>query len=689
MALIRALNTAVSGIKSNQLKLDVIGNNLANATTTAFKSSRVDFQTLLAQTFKSGTQPQGLLGGTNPLQVGLGVQLAATVRDFSQGELELTGRNSDMAIEGDGFFVMRDQTGAQLFTRDGTFSLNQSNFLVDPTTGFFVQGVNADLSTFTVASSTSLTNVSIPVGEVQIAKASTTGTFRGNLNGGGQQALQGTILESSVLVDLSSGNSAAVSGTLLTNLGRRPTASATPVDLSIDTGDIIFVSVKKGGRALPQKRFIVGSAPVAGFDGFGTTLGELATFIQRSAGINTGGTQTLISAIKDDDNDPNTAGVSGSTSAVTTNSAGAVTAITAAGVDLSGVAAGDIIRFNSGQGAGQIATIAAVNNTTKVITFSAALSTDIPQVAVGDAFSIHETPGVKIGTSPSSSGVLRIAGNVGSINHINDLEITTSDGIQVTPFFTRQNAEGESGFANATFFDSLGNPHIVELSFVLETKGGTDTTTQSRGNTFRFFAESEDNFALSGNRIVGVDRVVGTGTLTFSTGGSFLSQNPLGTITLTLPNQGVTTPLIVTPDFSGMTGFANESSEAFLVSQDGFAKGVLTDYAIDEDGTVKGIFSNGQTRSVARIMLARFANKDGLEEIGHNLFAVSSNSGEPIIGTAGTLGIGLVRGGVIEASNVDLARQFTDMIIAQRSFQANARTITVSNTLLDDLLRLV
>ncbi|MBI4244636.1 MAG: flagellar hook-basal body complex protein [Planctomycetes bacterium] len=687
MALIRALNTAVSGIKNNQLKLDVIGDNLANATTTGFKGSRVDFKTLLSQTLTFGSQPQGLLGGINPIQTGLGATLASTTRDHAQGELELTGRNTDMAIEGNGFFILQDHTGRQLFTRDGSFALNSQNKLIEPSTGMIIQGVNANLSTFVVASSTSLENVNIPIGDLQIAKASTTGLFNGNLNGGGEQALQGTILESSPLVDVTT-STAATSSTLLTNLGRLPAGSTTPIDLVMDSGDIIFVNPKKGGRALPQKRFIVSSAPVQGFDGFGTTLGQFSSFLDRALGINKGGTELMYSAIKDDDNDSNTPGVTGAATSLIT-AGGAVTGVVASGVDLSGVAAGDVIRFNTGTGAGQLAAIATVSNVTKTITFTSALPTTIPQPIVGDQFSIHETPGVKIGTAPSASGVLRIAGNVGAINDITDLQITTSDGNQVSAFFTRQSAAGESAFANATFFDSLGTAHIAELSFVLETRAGTDSATKSVGNTFRFFAESEDNLFLSSGQVQGKDRVVGTGTVTFSLDGQFLSGNPLATLKFNLNNQGVTTPLIVTPDFTGLTGFANETSEVFLETQDGFAKGVLNDFAVEADGTVRGIFSNGQTRSLAKLMLARFSNQEGLEQIGHNLFSVSSNSGDPIIGSAGTLGIGLVRGGVLEASNVDLARQFTDMIIAQRSFQANARTITVSNTLLEDLLRLV
>lgn len=706
MALIRAMNSAVSGIRAQQVRIDTIGDNLANSTTNGFKSGRVTFQTMLSQTMKFGSAPQGFLGGIDPVQIGLGVQVAETSRDFSQGELEVTGRTSDLAIDGDGFFVLKDTNGALVFSRDGSFTINPSNLLHNPSNGMIVQGINADLTTFTIASGGPLENIKIPLGELQLAVQTTSAKFGGNLNGGGQQALQGSILETAQFVDMNT-LAPATSATLLTDLGRNPENPGPAFDLGLNLGDSLFVAVKKGDRTLPTARFVIGTGLVPGADGFGTTLGDFVAFLQRMIGINTGGTDKVVSAIFDDDNNPNTLGLTGISTGFTpsgssfigttyTASTAAQAAADAAAINAA-VAAGTspLIRWNTGQGAGQIATIASASSlgTTVTITFTAALPATTPLPAVGDAFSVHFPPGVIVTPAGyptgTAQGRVRIHGNVGFANRINQLDITTSTGIQVTPIFERQQAEGESIIANATFYDSIGNPHLVEMTFALETKNGTDPSTNGSGNTWRWYAESQDNQQLAGTSIVGKNRVVGTGTITFQNDGKFLVQNPLAAIALNLQNNGVSSPMTVTPDFRKMTGFADTVSQVFLTEQDGSAVGVLQDFSVAEDGKIIGIFSNGLTRNLAQIQLARFNNNNGLTQLGANNFQVDANSGIPIIGIPGKIGLGQVQSGVLEASNVDLSREFTNLIIAQRAFQANARTISVSNSLLDELVRLI
>src|SRR3989304_752378 len=117
MALIRAMNSAISGLRSQQFKIDVIGDNLANSTTTGFKAARVNFHTVLNQTLSFGSSPQGNLGGINPLQIGLGVGTAETTRNFTQGELETTGVASDLGIDGDGFFIRSEEHTSELQSR--------------------------------------------------------------------------------------------------------------------------------------------------------------------------------------------------------------------------------------------------------------------------------------------------------------------------------------------------------------------------------------------------------------------------------------------------------------------------------------------------------------------------------------------------------------------------------------------
>src|SRR5688572_12706180 len=134
-----SLFTAVTGLRINQEMLDVVGNNLANSNTTGFKSQRLRFSDLVYQTVSQATSASSNeVGGTNPIQIGLGAQAAAIDPNLQQGSLEATGRDLDLALQGDGYFVARNGTES-FFTRAGAFGVDSDNFLVDPANGFRVQ----------------------------------------------------------------------------------------------------------------------------------------------------------------------------------------------------------------------------------------------------------------------------------------------------------------------------------------------------------------------------------------------------------------------------------------------------------------------------------------------------------------------------------------------------------------------
>ena len=212
MALVRAMNSAISGLMNHQKKIDVIGNNIANVNTTAFKASRAMFQSQFSQTLSLGSSASGNLGGVNPQQVGLGMLLGAISQDFGQGSLETTGIASDLAVEGDGFFILNDSAGTPLYTRDGSFRRSVSNELVSPSTGFKIQGWNAD-SSFNINTGGALATISLPVGSMAIAKATTTANFVGNLNPEGALANNGTVTGHSLFL---AAGGVAVGGSLLT-----------------------------------------------------------------------------------------------------------------------------------------------------------------------------------------------------------------------------------------------------------------------------------------------------------------------------------------------------------------------------------------------------------------------------------------------------------------------------------------
>src|SRR5438045_3554615 len=168
MALTSTLFTGLSGLDVNQTRLSVVGNNIANVNTVAFKSSRALFKPQFYVTDSAGTAPTSDFGGTNPNQRGLGATVAAIDRDFSVGGIEPTGKATDMAIDGEGFFIVKGTE--QRYTRDGTFSLNSANQLVT-TSGDFLQGFATDVDGVVLPGQ--LNNMTVPLGTATTARATT------------------------------------------------------------------------------------------------------------------------------------------------------------------------------------------------------------------------------------------------------------------------------------------------------------------------------------------------------------------------------------------------------------------------------------------------------------------------------------------------------------------------------------
>jgi flagellar hook protein FlgE len=272
MALTSTLFTALSGLDVNQTKLNVVGNNIANVNTVAFKSSRTLFKPQFYVTDSPGSPATAEFGGQNPSQRGLGAAVASIEKEFTQGQLEPTGNATDLAIEGDGFFVV--QGSQQLYTRDGAFTLNQNNELVT-TSGQFVQGFGVDADGNVVAGATQ--NITIPLGALTRAQATENAAFQGNLNASGSIALGASILDSSIpLTDFGSGSATSpTSGSLLIDL--RPDANPTGAALFAN-GDVLTLAGQKGGRSLPEVTYTIDST---------STLADLQNFLNQGLAIDT------------------------------------------------------------------------------------------------------------------------------------------------------------------------------------------------------------------------------------------------------------------------------------------------------------------------------------------------------------------------------------------------------------------
>jgi len=413
--MMRSLFSGVSGLRNHQIRMDVIGNNIANVNTVGYKSSRVTFEEAFAQLLQGASRPPGdssnVSGGVNPVQVGLGMNIGSIDLLFTQGNIESTGVTTDLAIQGDSFFVVSNGKG-NVFTRSGNFQLDANGRLVASTNGYIVQG-----------------------------KMATDG----------------------VLTD---------------------------------------------------------------------TIGDIRLpFGQKSA------------------------------ARATTN--------------------------------------------------------------------------------------LALAGNLDAEAEVGDSRETT-----------------------ITVFDAMGARDEITITF-----------TKATGTTWDFEISVADGTVVGG----------ATGTLTFDNQGRLTDPVPATPFVFTPASGAANVEIDVgwgrAGEVNGLSQFAAPST-AVLKEQDGYTMGDLERFSIDQTGTITGAFTNGVTLTLAQVALADFNNPAGLIRSGDNMYQVSSNSGSPVLGFVGEGSQSSITSGALEMSNVDLAQEFTSMITAQRGFQSNARVITTSDEMLQEVVTL-
>ncbi len=438
--MLRSLFAGVSGLRNHQIRMDVIGNNISNVNTVAFKSGRVEFKEGFAQLLQGGSRPPGDQGGINPIQVGLGMQIGSVDTIFSQGNLETTGLNTDVAIQGNSFFVAR-KGNQSYYTRSGNFQVDAAGLLVSPTNGFVIQGKVAVNGVF----QDGITDIKLPFGQKTAAKATDSVKLAGNL------------------------------------------------DASVTT----FDTTNPGGPP------------------------------------------------------PAAAGFNASTRAV--------------------------------------------------------------------------------------------AANKGSWT---ETSITT--------------------------YDSLGTKYDVKAYL-----------WKTGANTWNWQVDPT-NLVAAG---VPAGSITGSGTFTFAADGT-LSAPSLQAIQFSPPGAN---PVNIAMDpgsgVNGLTQYA-ATSTAVMRDQNGYTSGSLQNFSIGRDGTITGSFTNGVNVPLAQISLADFNNPAGLLRIGDNMYQESSNSGGAVLGYALEGSQSTLTSGALEMSNVDLAQEFTSMIIAQRGFQANSKVITTSDEMLQELVAL-
>ena len=583
MGLTSAMQTALSGMTAAETTIDVVGNNLANANTVGFKASEAAFANQFLQTLSLGGAPTANSGGTNPRQIGLGTMVAAITPNFSQGTIGISSSPTDLAIQGDGFFIVEDQDGEQLYTRNGIFKFSSQNEMVTMSGSRLLgYGVDEDFQ----IERTDLVPVSIPLGSTAVAQATENVYLEGTLSPTGDLADTAEIIQTEILYrdQLDLPTSRIIGATALVDVLRRDGAAYEQVFAE----QTLQFTGRKGGRLLTTHDFEITAA---------TTVADLISFMEGAMGIQATG---------DDPVNP------------------------------------------------------------------------IPS----SRYSSPPPDTVDPGGSVTTDGRIQLVGNNGVDNAIDigllGMQMVTASGTTRTvnmPWASAQAAVGESAVADFLAYDSLGIPLDVRLTAVMESRDSTSTT-------YRWFADSPGNDPASG-----VELSVGTGLIRFDGEGNVVDVSE-SRVSIERRNVSSTSPMQFELDFSQLSGLAADSSSLAVSRQDGLPPGVLTSFMVGEDGIIRGVFSNGGTRDLGQLQLARFTNPAGLEQRAENVFAEGVNSGLPVQGNPGQRGIGTLIAGAVELSNTDIGGNLIDLILASTMYRGNTRVITTAQQMIDELLAL-
>jgi flagellar hook protein FlgE len=623
MAGFDSLYTGITGLNSYQSWIDMISNNIANVDTTGFKGQRMTFADLFYQNQSFPSAPTNTNGGIDGQQLGFGVKVNTVDTEFQQGGFQTTGLQSDLAINGDGFFILNNTagTGIPTYTRDGAFSTNENGVLYDPATGLAVQGWQADANGNVTASGTT-GKITIPVGLTEQAQATGTGAktgptgdnvfdvaLGGNLD---QTQWQQSFLHS-VGASATNGGAFTVSTTMYDSLGNAHEATVT---YTPDTTGAVAANITAGGAGLAITA--------------GTTIGPGSVI---SASDNTAATTITVATA--------TAGGPGVGTYTLTDTLG--NSVT--------VPVGQTAQFDG-------ATLNLVNPAVAAATQNFSI---VPAVN-GLPTSVQNAAGVA--TTPATRWTVSVSFADGTtFNTLNSGGQVNAAGT-VTTAPTQGNAT--SGNVGYVYFDQKGQ-FINSSSIESGPAGGGP-------------------YVINGNSTTG-------GVPDFHTAGSAATTFQGNLLAVTQWGQSAgNNAQAAAPGAIALGFWQNSSLEgaygANVITQNGFAAGTLTNFTIGDDGTVSGSFSNGQIKTIAQVAMARFSNEGGLARIGDNQFAATNNSGLAQIGAPASGVYGSIQSGALEQSNVNLATEFTNLIVAQRAFEANTRGITTADQNLETVINL-
>ena len=779
--MMRSLWAGVTGLQAHQIAMDVEGNNIANVNTVGYKYNRANFDDLIYQTSRIATAPQNQHGGVNNMEVGLGTQINSTTRIFKQGSLQTTDKQTDIALQGDGFFMVSPDGGkTTYYTRNGDFSRDSEGNFVD-NGGNIVQGWMRDEVTGEIDPTRPLSDIKIPTGLTVPARATTNIALKGNLDSGndvgnkkipiyqldqyhnwvdtnkdgiktdterheennigenrfyvnrqGEQRMTERGADLGVLFNnagdaynLRTGQGIWVSyadaKTRAMNVGARNDGTfAAPKNLNIKlNGETIVAtvnSVSELATAINQRYSKTGveasvingnQLVLTNRNNLGTTAATRNIKMTVNNGDTIGGdflTTNIITAYQYTYNKTRV-------SAQHTYDDSMAREVTTT-EDLREAMQKDARLWTNYKGT-------RIDNDgtgrPKQSDFTAAASlnenkNDGVEITVnehgqfqvknpsGDAFNSddgddtdatggHATNNTNTDDNDNNIN-LAVTGLTNAANNVTENvkftasmaplsgSLSSGDAARVTDSL---NMAAHS--SSTDIYDSLGTKHNVKMDFVKRgytENGGTEWTMVIQ------VAEPNQISTTEPKNVI-------TGYVRFNPDGSLATYSP-ASITFGAQNgssigQHIELKFGTTQTTDGLTSTDNNSSTSDI-SQDGYASGELHGLRIDGAGTLIGSFTNGRSLGLAQVGVAKFANNQGLAGEGGNLFSRTANSGDPIIGAAQTAGRGKISASSLEMSNVDLSRSLTQLIVVQRGFQANSKTITTSDEMLNTLLQL-
>ncbi|HUV41882.1 MAG TPA: flagellar hook-basal body complex protein [Sedimentisphaerales bacterium] len=679
-----SLSIGVTGLQAHQQMLDVAGNNLANINTTAFKAGRIVFSQLLSETIKNASQPTTTIGGTNPQQMGSGVGIAGITSNMTQGNIVNTGNPLDLAIEGQGYFVLTD--GAQnLYTRAGAFGVDANSNLVDPSTGYLVQriGSEGEADGFQAVGDS---RIRVPYDAALPASATSQMIVRGNLSADAIMAEpQVQKLRSNITYTV---GSLLAGGT--TQLGDLDQYTGT-----LTAGVITFSGYKPDGTSFAAADPAVDLT--MNIDG-ATTINDILTWLNTDEGTAAVDEVQTITTTDEPDGGTYTLTFMGETTA-------------AIAADADDTAIEDALELLSTIGDGNVSVaggpIGAANPI--VITFAGDLAgQDVSMITI-DASSLTTGGGASatptVAETTTGRAVQGVLGGDATATLTNgqivitdtalgysksDLRMSYSgDGTLTMPGYFEYLALGgdEVQNVNITIYDSQGGAHVLSGAFVrTETDNTWDMVLNSvTGNI--------SEITMANRRIDGIQFNAIDGSYAGLDAGIGDTANFIITFVHdTLNPQSIAVDLGTVGKFDGLTQFATGvagTSNAVVREQDGYGSGTLSSVSINNEGLVIGLFSNGVKKNIATIQIALFQNAAGLKSEGSGYYTSSANSGDAVATKGVSGGAGAIRGGTLEASNVNEANEFIAMIKAQNGYQANARTIKVANDMLQELTNII